>query len=86
MYKALPEGYYFVGKEYSGVACFAGELYEVREGENWFASINEALEKSNEIPKKLLKGIVLHEPLDAPVLLIENGEYEVERVRINKSV
>ncbi len=86
MYKALPFGYYVVGKNYTGVACFAGECYQVEEGENWFASISEAIKKSEKIPQVLLKGLSHYTSFDAPVLLVEEGEYETEKVRVDKSI
>lgn len=86
MYSALPLGYYFVGNKYTGVACFAGEQYAIKEGENWFPSISDALKRCKETPKTAIKGLSSYPSFDAPVILVEEGEYETEKVRVDKSI
>lgn len=86
MYNNLPSGYYFVGKEYTGTAFFADERYAVKEGENWFSSLSDALQKCAETPKTILKGLSSYSSFDAPVILVGKGEYETEKVRVDRSV
>ena len=82
----LPKGYYVVSKNDETTVLFRGTEYETTKWENMYSSLSEAIQAANSIPMVVLEGLYEQKSFDAPVILMLDGDYETEKIRIEKSI
>ncbi len=84
--RKIPIGYYFVGKERIGEVTFRGVNYYVEEGINYFTSFKDAIAKAESKPAIVIDELNDYSSFDYPVILVVEGEYEIDAISINKSL
>ncbi len=92
--KKLPLGYFAVASDFENASkdsfAFRGETFAVTEGENLFATVNEALEAAAKAaaPDEIICGLP-YDSFPAPVIIFSAGKHNIEvfnRVKILNSV
>lgn len=81
----LPEGYYFVSTTDTEKITFRGVTYQVSQN-NTYNSLDEAIKNAKSSPSVVLERLCGHISFDAPVILMPEGDYATEKIRVEKSI
>ena len=85
----LPKGYYAVKSDIENSAkdvfVYKGITYGVKEGENLFATLHEAMAAATEIPTEIIGGLTYSE-FASPVILLSAGAHKVDKLMFDRSL